>query len=92
MNRKPFSSHTLEALALVITGGSGRGSDEPVPGRYRSAWHLEQFFQRIGVTFAVDARIARLAIHAASTVSLFYIETWNRMKQNHDGTAADPEQ
>lgn len=28
----------------------------------------------------VDARIARLAIHAASTVSLFYIETWNRMK------------
>ena len=30
----------------------------------------------------VDARIARLAIHAASTVSLFYIETWNRMKRN----------
>lgn len=28
----------------------------------------------------VDARIARLAIHAASTVSLFYIETWNRTK------------
>ena len=27
----------------------------------------------------VDARIARLAIHAASTVSLFYIETWNRI-------------
>ncbi len=26
----------------------------------------------------VDARIARLAIHAASTVSLFYIETWQR--------------
>jgi len=26
-----------------------------------------------------DARIARLAIHAASTVSLFYIETWQRM-------------
>ena len=25
-----------------------------------------------------DARIARLAIHAASTVSLFYIETWQR--------------
>ncbi len=30
----------------------------------------------------VDARIARLAIHAASTASLFYIETWNRMKQS----------
>ncbi|MCB2230287.1 abortive infection family protein [bacterium] len=30
----------------------------------------------------VDARIARLAIHSASTVSLFYIETWNRMKQS----------
>jgi hypothetical protein len=28
----------------------------------------------------VDARIARLAIHAASTVSLFFIETWNRHK------------
>jgi hypothetical protein len=28
----------------------------------------------------VDARIARLAIHAASTVSLFFIETWNRLK------------
>jgi len=26
----------------------------------------------------VDARIARLAIHAATTVSLFYIETWQR--------------
>jgi len=30
----------------------------------------------------VDARIARLAIHAASTVSLFYIETWNCVKRN----------
>ena len=28
----------------------------------------------------VDGRIARLAIHAASTVSLFFIETWNRHK------------
>lgn len=27
-----------------------------------------------------DARIARLAIHAASTISLFFIETWNRLK------------
>jgi hypothetical protein len=32
----------------------------------------------------VDARIARLAIHAASTVSLFFIETWNRHKGVHD--------
>lgn len=29
-------------------------------------------------TVPVDARIARLAIHSASTVSLFYIETWQR--------------
>ena len=29
---------------------------------------------------AVDARIARLAFHAASTVSLFYIETWQRTR------------
>ncbi len=28
---------------------------------------------------AVDARIARLAIHSASTVSLFFIETWQSM-------------
>lgn len=31
-------------------------------------------------TVPVDARIARLAIHAASTVSLFFIETWNRLR------------
>jgi hypothetical protein len=30
-----------------------------------------------------DARIARLAIHAASTVSLFYIETWQRTAANN---------
>lgn len=29
----------------------------------------------------VDARIARLAIHAACTLSLFYIETWRRMAE-----------
>ena len=29
----------------------------------------------------VDARIARLAIHAASTLSLFYIETWQKTAQ-----------
>lgn len=28
---------------------------------------------------SVDARIARLAIHAASTVALFYIETWQKV-------------
>lgn len=43
----------------------------------------------------VDARIARLAIHAASTVSLFYIETWNRItaaKKRNDKEArkSDP--
>lgn len=27
----------------------------------------------------VDARVARLAIHAASTVSMFFIETWSRL-------------
>jgi len=30
-------------------------------------------------TIAADARTARLAIHAASTISLFYIETWQQM-------------
>jgi hypothetical protein len=33
--------------------------------------------------FPADARIARLAIHAASTVSLFYIETWQRSTAKH---------
>lgn len=28
-----------------------------------------------------DARIARLAVHAASTISLFFIETWQRTKR-----------
>ena len=32
-----------------------------------------------GVT-RVDARIARLAIHSASTVALFFIETWQKQK------------
>lgn len=32
----------------------------------------------------VDARVARLAIHAASTVSLFYIETWQRALATKD--------
>ena len=30
---------------------------------------------------SVDARIARLAIHSASTISLFLIETWERQKR-----------
>jgi hypothetical protein len=30
-------------------------------------------------TAQVDARIARLAVHAACTISLFFIETWQRM-------------
>ena len=30
---------------------------------------------------AADARIARLAIHSASTVSLFFIETWQRKNE-----------
>jgi hypothetical protein len=30
-------------------------------------------------TAKVDARIARLAVHAAGTISLFFIETWQRM-------------
>ena len=30
----------------------------------------------------IDSRIARLAIHAASTVSLFYIETWQKVSSS----------
>jgi hypothetical protein len=36
---------------------------------------------------AVAARIARLAIHAASTISLFYIETWQRTEKTSDRPA-----
>jgi len=50
-----FSTQTIEALALVITGGSATGGDS-VPGKYRSAWYLEQFFKGINVTFAVAGR------------------------------------
>lgn len=51
-----FATQTIEALALVITGGSGSGGGESVPGKYRSAWYLEQFFKGIDVSFAVDGR------------------------------------
>ncbi len=51
-----FSTQTIEALALVITGGSGSSGGDPVPGKYRSAWYLEQFFKGIDVTFAVNNR------------------------------------
>jgi len=50
-----FSTQTIEALALVITGGSASGGD-PVPGKCRSAWYLEQFFKGIDVMFAVNDR------------------------------------
>jgi len=50
-----FSTQTIEALALVITGGSASAGG-PLPGKYRSAWYLEQFFKGIGVTFAVNNR------------------------------------
>jgi len=37
------------------------------------------------VNVSVDARIARLAIHAASTASVFYIETWQRAMKKTRG-------
>jgi len=40
---------------------------------------------------SVDARIARLAIHAARTVALFFIETWEpqqrRKPSSREGSA-----
>ncbi len=51
-----FSTQTIEALAMVITGGSGSFEGDLVPGKYRSARYLEQFFKGIDVTFAVDGR------------------------------------
>jgi len=41
---------------MVITGGSGSFGGDPVPGKYRSAWYLEQFFREIDVAFSVDGR------------------------------------
>lgn len=38
----------------------------------------------------IDPRIARLAIHAASTVALFLIETWERKMQRSLPAAAEP--
>ena len=41
----------------------------------------------------VDSRIARLAIHAASTLALFLVETWERTQRralpNRTGATAD---
>lgn len=51
-----FSLQTIEALAMVITGGSASVGADAVPGKYRSAWHLAEFFNGIGVDFAVDNR------------------------------------
>jgi hypothetical protein len=57
---------TLGGLATVIQGvGSLRTHAGDAHGRERG-------YAR------VDARIARLSIHAASTVALFLIETWQR--------------
>jgi hypothetical protein len=38
----------------------------------------------------IDPRIARLAIHAASTVALFLIETWERKMQRGLPAAVEP--
>jgi hypothetical protein len=39
----------------------------------------------------IDARIARLAIHAASTIALFLIETWEvKFRRELQLAAADP--
>lgn len=59
----------LGGLAAVTGGiGSVRTHAGDAHGRGKSASR-------------VDGRIARLAIHAATTVSLFYIETWQRNHQ-----------
>lgn len=38
---------------------------------------------------SVDARIARLAVHSASTVALFLIETWERQKRLKSSPGSD---
>lgn len=44
-------------------------------------------------TARVDARIARLAVHAASTVSLFLVETWHRTPRgNSSGREPTPKE
>jgi hypothetical protein len=43
-------------------------------------------------TATVDARIARLAVHAACTTSLFFIETWQRMSAKGPGGSGRKEE
>ncbi len=43
--------------------------------------HVGDAHGRGKLRVAADARIARLAIHSASTVSLFFIETWQRKNE-----------
>ena len=50
-----LSSQTLDALAEVITGGSGFGT-KPSIGKYRSGWNLEKFFQTAGHAFILSGR------------------------------------
>lgn len=68
---EPDIKRILGGLANVSRGvGSLRTHSGDAHGRGRS-------IQRI------DSRIARLAIHSASTVALFFIETWQKNK-NHE--------
>ena len=79
-----LAPQTVEALALVICGGSATNATPPIGlnatvqgiGALRSfagdAHGRERGFKRI------DARIAPLAIHSAGSAALLIIETWQR--------------
>jgi hypothetical protein len=59
MNMKPAKAHldraTIDAIAEAITGGSGFGNS-PSVGKYRSTYHLEEFFRSLDIPFAVNNR------------------------------------
>ncbi len=67
---EPDIKQILGGLANVSRGiGALRTHSGDAHGRGKSVRRL-------------DARIARLAIHSASTISLFYIETWQKQKKD----------
>lgn len=53
----PFRPQTLEAIALIISGGSAHGYD-PATGflRYRAGWEIENFLKGLQIDFIVGGR------------------------------------
>lgn len=50
----PLSPQSIDTLADIITGGSGRGGGPPSIGIYRSGPQIEKFMRACNVDFRVN--------------------------------------